>query len=995
MDRQEMNRLGRTIRDLMGKGDYEEVVSLAEKTHVTRHASGLLVLDVVEAYEKLGDKERAKDTLLAFYDSRGISGKNMMQKLINLCTETGDINNAVGLCMQFENQWPDSRVSYLMRYQIVAAAEGGTLDEQIRYLEQYKEAEFDERWAYELARLYERNNQPEECAALCHEIICFFGQGPYVEKAARLKSKVAGITKEERGIIESASARRRRSRLSSPAQTSSAAGDAALAGQESGPAAGPSAGSDQDAYGSYASGRDAGTGSSLSASSESGQASSDRASASQTSGTFNLRDVYGPGSKIESSGFRTRDKEAGNLHTDDFHQNRQFDDTYVDHSLDYNSGQVSRFELNTAKAAQDKIRQTREAAERIRKKRQREKELREQMEQQKLAKARQAVKSVTGDSSEGPGTVVRPDEGQKAASQKAPVQKAPAQGVTVQKTPAQSTSAQKASAQKAPVQSAASQKAPVPKAPVSGAPAPQTPVSKTSDVRTSDITISDLRLSDSRNPAQSVSAPAGRRTGNLAGTASDRYAGVEKQTSDLTMTDMDFTDYGELKPTKPSKSKAFSRAISKMAREVARNFEQETEEIPEGTEVEFVTVGTGSADYLNDIENRMVAVLEHLSDEEIEALSTAELKALYELEVMKEVRGEVLDLLDHMQEKEFQLSEAEVERFVGSHPYEEAQKKLDEDSARQAKEASLKAKAEEEKQKAELEKRKKELAAKRFLAYSEPGKVLPPELGGPAAADQTEPAVKAEPAVKTEPADTVKAEPEPDAVVDPADTVKADQEPNAAADSQEPANDQPDSEDQTDRTADITPDDKDDIKTDTDIKAGADTKANADTKADVDTKDAGNAAGADEPDGHTGDSSDNNPADADSADETAGTGEEDVVWPEPEPVKETIFDQIEVQDAPQSFEIFSQCCTDWAELKGYTIDRPAYMTIAVIAEEMETKGVALSAKNAKVLINGAIRRASKKGLFSFLSSGSGDGKPKKLKDKHFYWKPEEEDFVED
>ena len=978
VDRQEMNRLGRTIRDLMGKGDYEEVVSLAEKTHVTRHASGLLVLDVVEAYEKLGDKERAKDTLLAFYDSRGISGKNMMQKLINLCTETGDINNAVGLCMQFENQWPDSRVSYLMRYQIVAAAEGGTLDEQIRYLEQYKEAEFDERWAYELARLYERNNQPEECAALCHEIICFFGQGPYVEKAARLKSKVAGITKEERGIIESASARRRRSRLSSPAQTSSAAGDAALAGQESGPAAGPSAGSDQDAYGSYASGRDAGTGSSLSASSESGQASSDRASASQTSGTFNLRDVYGPGSKIESSGFRTRDKEAGNLHTDDFHQNRHFDDTYVDHSLDYNSGQVSRFELNTAKAAQDKIRQTREAAERIRKKRQREKELREQMEQQKLAKARQAVKSVTGDSSEGPGTVVHPDEGQNTAAQSTSAQKASAQGAAAQKAPAQKAPAQGAAAQKAPAQ-----KAPVPKAPVSGASVPKTPVSKTSDVRTSDTKISDPRLSDSRNPAQSASAPSGRRTGNLAGTASDRYAGVEKQTSDLTMTDMDFTDYGELKPTKPSKSKAFSRAISKMAREVARNFEQETEEIPEGAEVEFVTVGTGSADYLNDIENRMVAVLEHLSDEEIEALSTAELKALYELEVMKEVRGEVLDLLDHMQEKEFQLSEAEVERFVGSHPYEEAQKKLDADYARQAKEAPLKAKAEEEKQKAELEKRKKELAAKRFLAYSEPGEVLPPELGGPAAADQTEPAVKAEPAVKTEPADTVKAEPEPDAAVDPsdsvkaepepdaavdpADTVKADQEPNAAADSQEPAKDQ----------------------------AGADTKANAGTKADVDTKDAGNAAGADEPDGHTGDSSDNNPADADSADETAGTGEEDVVWPEPEPVKETIFDQIEVQDAPQSFEIFSQCCTDWAELKGYTIDQPAYMTIAVIAEEMETKGVALSAKNAKVLINGAIRRASKKGLFSFLSSGSGDGKPKKLKDKHFYWKPEEEDFVED
>ncbi|MBQ4176337.1 MAG: hypothetical protein II640_02595, partial [Lachnospiraceae bacterium] len=362
--------MGRTIRDLMGKGDYEEVVSLAEKTHVTRHASGLLVLDVVEAYEKLGDKERAKDTLLAFYDSRGISGKNMMQKLINLCTETGDISNAVGLCMQFENQWPDSRVSYLMRYQIVAAAEGGTLDEQIRYLEQYKQAEFDERWAYELARLYEKNNQPEECAALCHEIICFFGQGPYVEKAARLKSKVAGISKEERDIIESAAARRRRSSSSGSSGTDSAfagagsftgTGSAAGTGSfhESGPAEGMTG--RQDAADRA----------------DPGQVSAGRTSASQSSGGFNLRDVYGAGSKIESSGFRNRNQESGNLHTEDLYQNKQYDDTYVDPSLDYGSGQVSKFELNTAKAAQDKIRQTREAAERIRKKRQREKELRE------------------------------------------------------------------------------------------------------------------------------------------------------------------------------------------------------------------------------------------------------------------------------------------------------------------------------------------------------------------------------------------------------------------------------------------------------------------------------------------------------------------------------------------------------------------------------------------------------------------------------------------
>ena len=200
MEKQDVSQAARKIRSLMQEKKYKDVVKIADGLNLNRINNGLLILDIVEAYEKQGDKKAAKQALLNYYDVHGITGRNMMQKLIELCIETRDISNAVGLCMEFENEWPESSISYLMRYQITASA-GGSLDERIYYLERYKEAEFEERWGYELAKLYDKNNQKEKCAQVCHEIICFFGTGKYVEKAVQLKERVTGLTEDEIRIV--------------------------------------------------------------------------------------------------------------------------------------------------------------------------------------------------------------------------------------------------------------------------------------------------------------------------------------------------------------------------------------------------------------------------------------------------------------------------------------------------------------------------------------------------------------------------------------------------------------------------------------------------------------------------------------------------------------------------------------------------------------------------------------------------------------------------
>ena len=124
MEKQDVSQAAKKIRLLMQEKKYKEVVKIADGLSLNRINNGLLILDIVEAYEKQGNKKAAKQALLNYYDVHGITGRNMMQKLIELCIETRDISNAVGLCMEFENEWPESSISYLMRYQITASAGG-------------------------------------------------------------------------------------------------------------------------------------------------------------------------------------------------------------------------------------------------------------------------------------------------------------------------------------------------------------------------------------------------------------------------------------------------------------------------------------------------------------------------------------------------------------------------------------------------------------------------------------------------------------------------------------------------------------------------------------------------------------------------------------------------------------------------------------------------------------------------------------------------------
>ena len=69
-------------------------------------------------------------------------------------------------------------------------------------LKKLKNHTYIEKWAYELAKLYYKAEMEKECIRECSDLILWFGEGSYVEKAKILKAYYSGeVDKDE--IIES------------------------------------------------------------------------------------------------------------------------------------------------------------------------------------------------------------------------------------------------------------------------------------------------------------------------------------------------------------------------------------------------------------------------------------------------------------------------------------------------------------------------------------------------------------------------------------------------------------------------------------------------------------------------------------------------------------------------------------------------------------------------------------------------------------------------
>ena len=195
MDRYEYKTKMDEIKELIKKGETEEAIDYIESINWRKVRNVNALMKAAELYESLDKMEEAKE-LLQFAHERSPIGRMIIYHLALLSIKMNEYDEAKEYYDEFVEIAPHDSMKYLIKYQLNKAkhADDGTL---IAILEELRDHDFLEEWSFELACLYHKTAQVDKCIDLCDEIILWFGDGIYVEKALELKMLYQPLDKQQ------------------------------------------------------------------------------------------------------------------------------------------------------------------------------------------------------------------------------------------------------------------------------------------------------------------------------------------------------------------------------------------------------------------------------------------------------------------------------------------------------------------------------------------------------------------------------------------------------------------------------------------------------------------------------------------------------------------------------------------------------------------------------------------------------------------------------
>jgi tetratricopeptide (TPR) repeat protein len=209
------------INKLAEAGDFRGAAGIVDSIdwkHVKSIRTLCMVGEIYEANRRYEDSVR----VLKYAYKRSNTSKTVLYRLTELSVKTGNLDDAKKYDEEFEEMSPNDNSRFILKYKIMRA-EGASLDDQIAVLQEYKDHEYTERWAYELAKLYKKNNQNDKCIAECDDMILWFSEGKYVMKAMELKMSLVTLTPEQLKKLSAGSRPKTPVYPSAPAASSSAA----------------------------------------------------------------------------------------------------------------------------------------------------------------------------------------------------------------------------------------------------------------------------------------------------------------------------------------------------------------------------------------------------------------------------------------------------------------------------------------------------------------------------------------------------------------------------------------------------------------------------------------------------------------------------------------------------------------------------------------------------------------------------------------------------
>ena len=217
MDKEEYHQKLDELTSYVRDKDYENALNIVDSIDWRRVKSINTLNMVADVYEVNKDYESAKDILVLAY-SRASIGRNILYRLVEVCIRLNQIDEAEKYFREFSKVAKNDNSRCILQYKLFKA-KGAPLEAQIDVLEEYKEREYTERWAYELAVLYSKAGDTKKCVETCDDLILWFSEGRYVMKAMELKKQYAALSPSQEqnyNRMKAAANRRRQEKNAAP-----------------------------------------------------------------------------------------------------------------------------------------------------------------------------------------------------------------------------------------------------------------------------------------------------------------------------------------------------------------------------------------------------------------------------------------------------------------------------------------------------------------------------------------------------------------------------------------------------------------------------------------------------------------------------------------------------------------------------------------------------------------------------------------------------------
>ena len=195
MDKYEYKLKLDQMKSLTSERKYDEAAEIADTINWHKIKNVNALIKAGEIYEAVGRYEESREILLAAYDRSPI-GRMIIYRLAEVAIKMKDFEEAKDYYQEFVEIAPHDNLKYVLKYKI-CRAQGADINTLIAILEELKEQEYSEEWAYQLAYLYHKAGMSEKCVDACDELILWFGDGPYVERALELKMLYQPLSKQQ------------------------------------------------------------------------------------------------------------------------------------------------------------------------------------------------------------------------------------------------------------------------------------------------------------------------------------------------------------------------------------------------------------------------------------------------------------------------------------------------------------------------------------------------------------------------------------------------------------------------------------------------------------------------------------------------------------------------------------------------------------------------------------------------------------------------------